>query len=250
VQSFGNAEKTLPLAPGDQSKLEVELIPEPAISAEGKELIAAAKPEIRRRAEIDSFDFDHSRWNVEQIACSAFPHSLVLRYTAGKSPRQRSEFIASIARAGGEVRFIPVQRKGYSPYSPMPGNVMTIGAINTMLEREDAKPHVSQIAVCYAAFVGAAPQTGNDGRSFVRLEVPPVIRVPVMGDETVLLTTGGIPPQDWTLEFDPGGKLLKAEEEPVAMVIRKVPPLQEPKGKPVPPATEPAVVPNSPAKPQ
>jgi hypothetical protein len=239
VQSLSEREKSLPLRPAGQSRLEVEIIPEAAISAENKQIIAAAQQELRSRAAIDAISLNDHGWTIEQIACPAFPHSIVLRYTAGKSARDRSEFIASIAGDGREVGLIPIVRKGYSVYSPMPANAMTIGAINTMLAREDAKPPVSQIAVCYAALIGAKAETAPDGKSVVKLEVPPAIKVPVAGDETVLVTTRGLPPQSWSLEFDHRGKLLKAE--PVtggAMVVRRVIPAKDlPQGKPVSPET-------------
>lgn len=253
VQTLKDMEKDLPLPLAGHSRLEVEIIPEAAMSAENKQLIAGVVPELRRRAAIDVISLDQHDWAIQQIGCTAFPHSLVLRYTSGKSPRERSEFIATIARAGREVGLIPIARKGYSVYSPTPTNAMTIGAINTLLAREDAKPPVSQIAVCYAALIGAKPQAGHDGGSFVKLEVPPAIKVPAAGDESVLVTTQAIPSQSWSLEFDHKGKLLKAEQASGgAMVVKRVIPAKDlPQGKPVPPATvQPAGNPVPPAKPQ
>jgi hypothetical protein len=235
VQTMHDLEKTLPLPPSGQSKLEVELLPEASISADDKQLIASAAHEIRRRTAIDSIDVGNSNWAVQQIACSAFPRSLVLRYTVGKSPRDRSEFIASIARTGHEVRLIPIERKGYSIYSPLPANAMTVGAINTMIAREDSNAAISQIALCYAALIGAAPEVSPDGKSVVRLEVPPAIQAATTGDETVLFTTGGIPRQSWTLEFNQQGKLLKAEQVTHdAIKVKKVPPPRQLHGVPIP----------------
>jgi hypothetical protein len=90
----------------------------------------------------------------------ALPEHLFLRFTRNDGAGDVSLFSASIPRGEGRVRIIPIQRRGYSLFSPAPINAMTISAFNHIRdeERSDQAPDWLGTGLCYAALAGAHPQ--------------------------------------------------------------------------------------------
>jgi hypothetical protein len=74
-----------------------------------------------------------------------------------------SVFTVSIPRGGdGRVRIIPIQRRGYSLFSPAPINALTISAFNHIRAEEHPKaPDWLGTGLCYAALAGAHPQAAE-----------------------------------------------------------------------------------------
>lgn len=232
--------KPLVLPVSGSSKLVVDVIPTEAMSAEDQQIFTSSEPEIRRRAASELMLLDQPGWSIEQLACPAFPHWLLLRYTQGSTPATRSLFSVAVSRLQRQVRLIPVARKGYSAFGSSNGNPMIIGALNDMLKREDPKPPLSQIALCYAALTGAAAHIGDAGKHFISPAEAPTARVDQWGEESVSIQAQETPAPTLSLDFDHNGKLVRVSRVTSAVLLPKPvnTSLETQKVKPVPPAKQ------------
>ncbi len=101
-------------------------------------------------------------WNATQVVCPALPHHLFLRYTRNNGTGDVTVFTASIPRNGdGRVRIIPIQRRGYSLFSPAPINALTISAFNHIRAEEPDDQRAANWlgnGLCYAALAGGHPR--------------------------------------------------------------------------------------------
>ena len=188
----------------------VEIRPASAISEQDRELEANEESSIRERAGLRFMDFTSSAaagWNYWQIACPAFPGHLFLRFTRTAGKGDVSAFTAAIPRYNqGRVRIIPIQRRGYSLWSPAPINKQTIWAFNHILaeERQSGPPQWAAIAVCYAALAG----TGREG-ALTPLHAPN-LELQKKGGAIIEFATDDPRAKNWTMLFDRRGVLLKA----------------------------------------
>jgi hypothetical protein len=187
--------------------LSVEIRPAAAISEQDKELEANEESSIREHAGLRFMDFTPGGgWNYSQIACPAFPGHLFLRFTRGTGKGDVSAFTASIPRFGeGHIRIIPIQRRGYSLWSPAPINKQTIWAFNHILTEENpaGRPDWAAIAVCYAALAG----TGSEG-TLAPLGNP--ILYLEKNTATIIFGTDDPRAKSWSMLFDLHGVLKKA----------------------------------------
>lgn len=228
--------KPLALPVSGESKLVVGVIPSADMSAEDQQLFASSQPEIRRRAAAELMPLDQAGWSIEQLACPAFPHWLLLRYTQGSAPGTRSLFSVAIGRQERQIRIMPLVRKGYSASGSASGNPILIGALNAMIGGENPKPPLSQIGLCYAALTGAAAQKGDGGKLLIRPAESPTVRVEQSGEESITVVAGEISSPGLSLDFDRHGKLVKAARLPSAVLVSKPMHISEEpqKGRPVP----------------
>jgi hypothetical protein len=191
----------------------VEIRPAAAVPAQDQQLESNEENSIRERAGVHLMDFTPTGWSYSQIACPAFPGHLFLRFTRNGGKGDVSAFTASIPRFGqGKDRIIPIQRRGYSLFSPAPINAMTIGAFNHILaeERTSGQPEWAAMAVCYAALAG----TGGEGT--LTPVGAPILHLQQDGGAMIVITTTDPRAKDWTMSFDSKGVLKKATHTGVA----------------------------------
>lgn len=194
------------------------------MSATDRELTANAENAIAESAKYAGLEFNQGKWSYEQVVCTALPNHVFLRFMRNNGTGDVSLFTASVPRGSeGHVRIIPIQLRGYSPFSPAPINAITISAFNRIRAEDnpDQAPVSSWLGtgLCYATLAGGHPQLppiGAIGEDSAHLEV--------LADERGLLhsgTSGGAVisfddvskvshPVRWTMTFDSKGRLLKA----------------------------------------
>jgi hypothetical protein len=222
--------------------LTVAIRPASAVSAQDQQLAANEDSSIRQRAGLQLIDTGsgwsagtgNSGWSYRQIDCAAFPGHLFLRFTRDGGKGDVSAFTASIPRFGqGRDRIIPIQRRGYSLWSPVPVNAQTIAVFNHILaeERPNGEPEWAALAVCYAALAG----TGSE--SIFSPIAAPILHVENSGEATIYFETDDPRAKSWTMIFDRRGVLQKAVHTAMpGWDARPVPAAQQPRWQPVPPA--------------
>jgi hypothetical protein len=224
----------------------IRLIPADQMNQSDQLLASNDESSIAEHALTNGFDLSDGEWNYQQIECPAFPNHLFLRYTRNKGASDLTVFSASIPRGQeGRVRIIPIMKRSYSLFAPAPINALTISAFNHIRAEEGEGNSSNWVGngLCYAALAGATPQLPSAD--------PPRLGVPVPGLIAVLQTEvkGGAmirfvdaaadpKPMEWTMTFEPKGKLVKATHSPAPMITPRAVPensavLEE---RPVPPA--------------
>jgi hypothetical protein len=191
---------------------------ESEMTAEDRDLAARAEPSIREGAALAGIEFDRGKWTRQQLVCQALPGHMFLVFKSDNGAGDVSLFSAAILRGGkGSVRIIPVQRRGFSLYSPAPVNPLTIGAFNHIRAEEPASKSADWLAsaLCYAALAGARPETSPSSQkpseASLSLSFPPKLEVGPSGDSMVHFWDVAKERQlmQWTLTFDSKGQLLR-----------------------------------------
>ena len=191
-----------------------------------RDLAADAESSIGERAGFAGLEFNEGSWAYRQLVCPALSNHLFLQFTRNNGRGDVSVFSASIPRGGeGRVRIIPIQRRGYSLFSPAPVNALTISAFNHILAEEGIKATSDWLgtALCYAALAGAHPQAAP------LIDAPETPKVPAAPPAVLEVSQGGgavirftdvaaAPrPMEWTMTFNGTGKLLKAGHAPASL---------------------------------
>jgi hypothetical protein len=213
----------------------IEFHAESEMTQPDRDLAASAQASIRTDAALAGIEFGEGKWTYEQLVCQALPGHLFLLYRGDNGAGDVTIFSAAISRAGnGHVRIIPVQRRGFSLFSPAPVNPLTIAAFNRIRMSEPANPDADWLAValCYAALTGAHPQTSPIAEKSpapgLALSFPPTLEVGVDGESTVRFADGSgqRQPTEWELTFNGKGQLLKVINSVVpAYPVKLVPQL-------------------------
>jgi hypothetical protein len=225
------------------------------MSQQDRDLWTSAQTAISQRASAGGLDFNQGTWDAGQIVCSALPDHLFLTFTRGSGTGQASAFTASIPRSsGGQVRVIPILRRGYSLFSPAAVNEQTISAFNHIRAEEHPAQPSEWLAtgLCYAALAGAHPQVDLAGDEKVRKDptaLPGSLTIsPSSGGAISFIDLNANPRRNlWTMNFDGGGKLLAVtltksqhsrekvvQRSSVEVQSKPVPQSAEVHGKPVP----------------
>jgi hypothetical protein len=214
----------------------IEFHAESEMTQPDRDLAASAQASIRNDAALAGIEFGEGKWTYQQLVCPALPGHLFLLYRGDHGAGDVTIFSAAISRAGnGRVRIIPVQRRGFSLFSPAPVNALTIAAFNRIrMSEEPANPDADWLAValCYAALTGAHPQTSpildKSPEPSLLLSFPPTLEVGVGGESTVRFVDGSgqRQPTEWALTFNGKGQLLKVINSAVpAYPVKLVPQL-------------------------
>jgi len=199
----------------------VEFLLAEAMSREDQDLVANAESSIGERVRLDDLDFNHGTWTYQQIACTAFPNHLLVRFARNQGANDISMFSVSIPRNNeGRLRIIPIYRRGYSLFSPAPRGPRTIAAFNHMRKEEQysKSPDWAASGLCYAALTGANPQVGralrDSGVQPSPLAPLPVLQVRADGGAEIFFEDALARPRplQWSLTFDRKGQLLKAQQ--------------------------------------
>jgi hypothetical protein len=200
----------------------VRILPAEEMSREDQDLLANSESSIRERAGIENMEFEGAGWGHYELACPALPKHLFVRFTRDDGTRQMSMFSAAIPRDGnGKLHIIPIVRKGYSLFSPAPIGKMTVAAFNRIRTEEGAGASADWLGtgLCYAALAGATPQVGrpvpdaNDERAGM---MEPTLTITTDGGAVIRFAdvSSAAKPMQWSMIFDPKGKLVKAMHGP------------------------------------
>jgi hypothetical protein len=213
----------------------IEFHAESEMTQPDRDLTTSAQASIRKDASLAGIEFGEGKWTYEQLVCQALPGHLFLLYRGDNGAGDVTIFSAAISRAGdGHVRIIPVQRRGFSLFSPAPVNALTIAAFNRIRMSEPANPDADWLAValCYAALTGTHPETSPIQDKLpepgLTLSFPPTLEVGVDGESTVRFVDGsGLrQPTEWALTFNAKGQLLKVIDSALpAYPVKLVPQL-------------------------
>jgi hypothetical protein len=223
----------MPFPPGSETPGRVHsirFISADQMSEKDKLLEVDAESSIRDRAGWAAMEFNQGEWNYRQMACPALPNHLFLQFTRNNGTGDVSLFSASIPRNGeGRVRIIPIQRRGYSLFSPAPINALTISAFNHIRAEEHAvkAPDWLTTGLCYAALAGARPETvllpENARDEKFPAASPAIMQIPGQGGAVIRFADIAAAPRPmlWTMTFNGKGKLLKASRTPAQLITAK-----------------------------
>ncbi len=199
------------------------------------DLASSAQPSIRGDATLEGFELDQGKWTYQQLACPVLPGHLLLLYKGDNGTGDVSLFSAAIPRTGnGPVRVIPIERRGFSLYSPAPVNALNIATFNRIRAGEPASKSADWLAtaLCYAALTGARPQISavqkaSSGANLA-LSFPPTLEVGANGESTVRFVDSAVAnkPTEWALAFSSKGELVRVTTFAVPLyAVKPIPPL-------------------------
>ena len=207
-------------APDSEKTDPLEFVAADRMSTTDQSLATAANLRIRNEATLAGMELSVGKWSYQQLACKALPDHLFLIFKGDNGPGDISLFSAAIPRSSaGRVRVIPVERRGYSLFSPAPVNALTISAFNRIRADEPANKSADWLAtaLCYAALAGARPALtsapkDSAGSNFP-LVFPPTLEIGAFGDSTVRFVdlASARAPSEWALTFSSKGQLLKVD---------------------------------------
>jgi hypothetical protein len=230
VRPVAEAPRPMPFSPVTEDSgraHSIEFLSQDRMAQRDRDRSADAEAMIGERAGFAGLEFNEGKWSYRQIVCPALPNHLFLQFTRNDGAGDVSLFSASIPRGGeGHVRIIPIQRRGYSLFSPAPINALTIAAFNRIRaeERSDQAPDWLGTGLCYAALAGAHPQAAPRTENAEGTEFPAamsaVLQIPNDGGAIIRFTDVAAAPRpmEWTMTFDGKGKLLKATHLPASLV--------------------------------
>ena len=213
----------------------IEYLSESRMSATDRDLAASAESSIREGATMAGIEFDRGKWSYEQLACQALPEHVFLLFRENTGAGDQSLFSAAIPRSGnGRVVIIPIQRRGYSLFSPAPVNALSIAAFNRIRAGENSSKAADWLstALCYAALTGGHPEAASSALQSTdanpALSFPPTIEVQDTGDALVRFVdvSTARQPMQWALTFNSKGKLLKVTRSATPLYAVKLIPAQ------------------------
>lgn len=196
------------------------------MSRQDRALAADAQSAIAERARFAGMEFNQGQWTYSQMVCPALPNHLLLRFTRNGGSGDVSLFSASVPRGGaGQVRIIPIRRRGYSLFSPAPINALTISAFNQIRAEEpaDSAPNWLATGLCYAVLAGANPQEGQRAENSAEKNSPAgmqgFLNISIDGGATIRFVDSATPsrPMEWTMTFNGKGRLLRATHSPASL---------------------------------
>jgi hypothetical protein len=196
-----------------------------------RQLSANAESSIAEQAKYANLEFNQGQWAYQQIVCPALPNHIFLRFLRNNGTGDVTVFTASIPRGEeGRVRIVPIQRRGYSLFSPAPISALTISAFNHIRAEENPDQDPAKApgwlgtALCYAALAGGHPEAATLSEHPETEKFPPA--------NTALLDAGNSGgaelsftdvsttshPMRWSMTFDRKGKLIKGGHAPAELL--------------------------------
>jgi hypothetical protein len=203
------------------------------MSQSDRELATKTQPAIRDAAAFVGIEFDKEKWRYRELECQALPSHLFLLFAGDSGVGDASLFAAASPRAGkGRVRAIPVERRGFSLFSPAPVNLFALAEFNRIRAEEPAGPPPDWLStsLCFAALteprleVSASPSPSPEAN--IALSFPPTLEVGADGESTVRFVNVAEPrqPMQWALTFDAKGRLIKVEHLPTPIYATTIVP--------------------------
>ena len=221
-----------------------------------------AESSIAEQARYSNLEFNQGQWAYQQVLCPALSNHIFLRFLRNNGTGDVTVFTASIPRGEeGRVRIVPIQRRGYSLFSPAPINALTISAFNHIRAEENPDQNPVQApdwlgtALCYAALAGGHPQAATLSDHPEAEKFPPAGTALLAvgnsgGAELSFVDVSTAPhPMRWSMTFDRKGKLIKGGHAPAELlkISSKNPPLVDQLGAPKPLTTPKVTTSNPPA---
>jgi hypothetical protein len=191
------------------------------MTASDRDAAGNAMPFIETRAAVEGFNLNQDKWSYQQIVCPVLPEHLLLLFARNNGAGDLSMFSAVLPQGGkGNVLILPIMRRGYSPYTPAPENLMIISAFNDILAHEKTAKKMDWLTagLCYAALTGnqvvLSQPTENPAKNAFPLEMSPLLEIGDDGITVVRFVDVAAPqrPKEWDLTFDKNGKLLTAAD--------------------------------------
>ena len=213
-----------------KAAVSIEIRPVADMEQSDRLLAANVESSVAEHAANSGFDLNSGSWSYQQIVCPALPGHLFLQYTRDNGTGDVTIFSASIPRSQmGRVRIIPILKRSYSLFSPVPINALTISAFNH-IRAEEPDPWTSNwlgTGLCYAALAGAHPRVPLPQPEFVvNSQVPAQtahLETHVEGGEVIhFADAAALPrPMEWSMTFTAKGKLVKATHSPADMIVTR-----------------------------
>jgi len=206
-------------APPSERVNSIEFRPQNAMAASDRTAANVAMPSIAKKSALEGFDLARGNWTYQQIVCPVLPEHLLLLFASNNGPGDQSMFSAIVPRGGNEnVLILPILRRGYSPYSVAPANLMTITAFNEARAHENTGKKMDWVTagLCYAALTGNQVMLSrpamNPSKDALQFESNPTLEIGDGGITVVSFIDVAAPqqPKAWELTFDKNGKLLTA----------------------------------------
>jgi hypothetical protein len=198
----------------------IQYVTQDRMTEADRTLASGADVTIRDYATLAGMELDKGKWSYQQLVCHALPDHLFLIFELDNGPGDVSIFSAAIPRGGnGRVRIIPVERRGYSLFSPAPVNPLTVSAFNRIRADEPVNKSADWLAtgLCYAALAGARPALSVSPKESAtpnsELVFPPTLEIGSFGESTVRFVDVATErqPTEWALTFSQKGQLLKVD---------------------------------------
>lgn len=210
-----------PLDKSFERKHSLEFRAPEAMTAEDRTVADGAQAEIARRAELQGFRMgEGSGWGYEQAVCPAFPQQMILEYSRLNGPGDVSLFSAVVPRGSvGHVRVIPARRRGYSLWTPVASNSLTVNDFNHMVMEGGLSPDWLAVSLCYTAMAAghvraALVAEGQDAYKYPMAE-PAMLTVSAKkaGGEVRLVDEAAPRPRgEWVFDFDAAGHLKRVRK--------------------------------------
>lgn len=197
------------------------------MSEADRALLLNAEGTIEERARFNDFAWNEGPWSLQQAVCPALPKHLIVQFTRNHGKGDVSVFTAVIPRdPEGKIRVIPVERRGYSLWSPAPVNQVTINTFNRIRAEEKAStpPDWLTLGLCYASMAGARPKADliaeNQKSETMPMGQPATLVMEKDGREEIeFVDMAALPkPMHWVMSFDTHGKLLKGTHKPAELL--------------------------------
>jgi hypothetical protein len=212
-------------------------------------LVDANRDEVLLRASRQGFNLEESDnpssgWGYEQAVCPAFPQHVILEYSRSTGLGDVTLLSVVIPRGEGHVRVIPARRRGYSLFTPVASNDITLNDFNHIVLEEGLRERVDSrhksktlsqdhvlagtdwftLGLCYSALasghVRAGLQASAPSDETYPLALPAQLRISDKGGADVLFadTTPDVRSMEWELHFAQDGRLLKVRHVPASLL--------------------------------
>jgi hypothetical protein len=231
---------------------ELQFLAPEAMKPADRDLLAANQGEILERAARQGFNLEMSGtstadWTYEQAVCPAFPQHLILEYSRGNAQGDITLLSVVIPRGEGHVRVIPARRRGYSLFTPVASNDITLNDFNHIVLEEGLRERVDShrksktlsqehvlggtdwltLGLCYSALasghVHASLQPTQPIDETYPLAIPAQLRMTERGGADVWFadTTPDVKSMQWELRFAQDGRLLKVRHVNSTLLRKK-----------------------------
>ncbi len=215
--------------------LQLDHIDPAQMSSPDSQLVASRQTQLNSSAATAGFDLQEAGWNYQETVCPLFSSAVLLRYEMGAGTNTASRFVAVVPRNSADIRIVPVQRRGNSPFTESDENASTIGIFNSLVSASGINIHSPymneddnwvKLALCYAELAGHHPTTLLTdtlyGESFER-NVSMPLRIVALKGHFILQFSDVNDPQstvNWSLKFDKTAQLAAVETKPQKMNTR------------------------------
>ncbi len=221
-----------PLKPPHRVLLQLDQVDPAQMSSADTQVVASRQEQLNSAAAVDGFDLQQAGWKYQQAICPVLTSAVLLHYEMDAGTNRASRFVAVVPRTSGEIRIVPVQRGGNSPFIESDANGTTIGIFNSLVSASginiynpamEENDNWVKLALCYAELAGHHPTTLLTdtlyGESFERNVSMPQRTLDKNGEFVLMFSDVNDPKStvDWNLKFDKTAHLASVEVVPQKM---------------------------------